>query len=285
MWIFLTGFVLFLVTASSVRAQGPPFQTDDPVPVDLHHYEFYIFGGVSGAPAEIDSTGPAFEFNWGAIPRVQLHVIAPFGSIHPANNPVYAPTGIGPSAFGFTDMEIGAKIAFVKESKYTPQIGTFTMFELPTGNYDRGLGVGKVWYKVPLWLQKNFGHWLLDGGGGETIVPQTGYRNFAFGSLLLKYTFGERLELGGEVFAHGREGYATPQTGASTMIDIGGSYHLKHHPGEQFLFCYGHSIAGQMGVYAYAGMYWTWGGDKKKPDAGEAGSARLQDPMNIPGFQ
>jgi hypothetical protein len=26
---------------------GPPFLTDDPVPVDLHHYEFYIFGGAS----------------------------------------------------------------------------------------------------------------------------------------------------------------------------------------------------------------------------------------------
>ena len=175
---------------------------------------------------------------------------------------------MGPSAFGFTDMEVGAKIAFVKESKYVPQIGTFTMFELPTGNYDRGLGVGKVWYKVPLWLQKNFGHWLLDGGGGETIVRQTGYRNFAFGSFLLKYTFGERLELGGEVFSHGREGRATPQAEASTMIDIGGSYHLKHHPGEQFLFCYGHSIAGQTGEYAYTGLYWTWGGDQKKSDEG-----------------
>ena len=37
--------------------------------------------------------------------------------------------------------------------------------EMPTGNYDKGLGVGKVWCKVPLWLANNFGHWLRDGRG------------------------------------------------------------------------------------------------------------------------
>ncbi len=263
-----------MCAARVLWGQGPPFQTDDPVPVDLHHYEFYIFGSADGTPAETDSLGPAFEFNWGAIPRVQLHLIAPFGSINPSNNPIYAPGGSGERAFGFTDMELGAKIAFITESKYIPQIGTFTMFEIPTGNDAKGLGVGKVWYKVPLWLQKNVGHWLLDGGAGEAIVPQTGYRNYTFGAFLLKYSFGERFELGGELFSHGREGFATPQTQASAMIDIGGSYHFKDHPGQQFLFCYGHSVAGQTENYAYVGMYWTWGKDKTKPDTPDAGFQR-----------
>ena len=262
-------FLLLMFAASTLRAQGPPFQTDDPVPVDLHHYEFYIFGAMDGTPAEIDSTGPALEFNWGAIPRVQLHIISPWGH-HPLEQSDLAPGGTGPRAFGYTDMEFGTKIAFIKESKYIPQIGTFTMFEIPTGSYDKGLGVGKVWYKVPFWLQKNIGHWLLDGGAGETIVPQTQYRNFPYGGFLLKYAFGERLELGGEIFSHGQEGFATPQTQASTLIDIGGYYHFKHHPGEQFLFCYGHSVAGQTEQYAYIGMYWTWGKDEKKPDADTA---------------
>lgn len=64
-------FLPVMFAASQLWAQGPPFQTDDPVPVDFHHYEFYIFGSVAGTPAEIDSTGPAFKFNWGALPRVQ----------------------------------------------------------------------------------------------------------------------------------------------------------------------------------------------------------------------
>jgi hypothetical protein len=251
-------------------AQGPPYQTDDPVPVDLHHYEFYIFGSADGTPAEMDSQGPAFEFNWGAIPRVQVHAILPWGVVAPSNDPAYLPGGTGPTEFGLTDMELGAKIAWIRESKYVPQIGTFTMFEMPTGNYDEGLGVGKVWYRFPLWLQKNIGKWLLDGGAGETVVPQTSYRDFPYGGFLLKYGLSERLELGGEVFSHGKEGFATPQTQASTLIDLGGYYHFKHNPNEQFLFCYGHSVAGQTENYAYVGMYWTWGKDDKKPDTDHA---------------
>jgi hypothetical protein len=55
------------------------------------------------------------------------------------------------------------------------------------------------------------------------------------------------------------------------MIDVGGYYHFKHNTNEQFLFCYGHSIAGQTENYAYAGMYWTWSKDDKAP----ATSSRL----------
>jgi hypothetical protein len=255
------------VAAQPVWAQGPPFQTDDPVPVDLHHYEFYVFGSADGTPKEMDSLGPAFEFNWGAIPRVQLHAILPFGIAAPRNNPVYFPEGTGPTTFGLADMELGAKIAFIKESKHFPQIGTFTMFEIPTGDSDRGLGIGKAWYKVPIWLQKNVGKWTFDGGGGYVFNSQTGFRNFPYTGWLVKKQLSERLELGTEVFARGSEGTAPPQTKSSTMLDVGGYYHFKHHTGRQFLFCYGHSVAGQTENYAYMGMYWTWG--KEKPNGAQ----------------
>lgn len=254
--------LLLAVLAPRLWAQGPPYQTDDPVPVDLHHYEFYVFGSADGTPVEMDSQGPAFEFNWGAVPRVQLHAILPWGVVAPSNNPVYLPGGVGATYFGLTDVELGAKIAYIKETKYVPQIGTFTMFEMPTGSYSKGLGVGKVWYRLPLWLQKNFGPWLLDGGAGETVVPQVQYRDFPYGGFLLKYTWGDRMEFGSEVFAHGKEGLAAPQTQASTLIDLGGVYHFKRNPNHQFLFAYGHSVAGQTENYAYVGMYWTWGKDK-----------------------
>jgi hypothetical protein len=258
--------ILLALRPVVLRAQGPPYQTDDPVPVGYQHYEFYVFGSADGTPVEMDSVGPALEFNWGALPRLQIHAIVPWGSIHPSNSPVYAPAGEGPSAFGQTDMELGAKVAFLKETPHVPQIGTFVMFEIPTGSYDRGLGIGRVYYKIPLWLQKNTGKWLFDGGVGYEVVPQTDYRNFAYTGWLIKREINKRLELGAEVFAHGREGAAAPQTEASTLIDVGGYYHFKKHPGEQFLFCYGHSIAGQTENYAYLGMYWTWGKSEKRPD-------------------
>ena len=259
----LAVLALFLFAAAHLHAQGPPYQTDDSVPVDLHHYEFYIFGAVDGTPVVLGASGPAFEFNWGALPRVQLHAILPWGVSAPLNSKVYDPAGQGPDTFGLTDMELGAKIAFIKETKHFPQIGSFTMFEVPTGNFDKGLGVGKVWYKLPIWLQKNSGKWLFDGGGGYQIVPQANYRDFPYTGWLVKRELNEQWELGAEIFAHGREGLAAAQTERSAMIDVGGYYHFKHNTNEQILFCYGHSVAGQTENYAYVGMYWTWGKDDK----------------------
>jgi hypothetical protein len=250
---------------------GPPFQTDDPTPVDYGQYEAYVFGIVDATPVALASAGPAFEFNWGAVPRIQLHAILPFGESEPMNSPVYAPAGQGPSAFGLGDMELGVKFGFLKQTPHRPQVGSFTMFELPTGDASKGLGVGKTWYKLPIWVEKEFGPWSLVGGMGYTIVPQKDYRNFLYGGYLVKRTFSERLEMSAEIFAHAREGLAAAQTQASTMIDAGGYYHFKS-PGWQLLFAYGHSVAGQTENYGYLGLYKTWGKDKDSgtPAAGVA---------------
>lgn len=262
-------FLLAMLAAPKLRAQGPPYQTDDPTPVDFKHYEAYVFGGVDGTPVEIDSLGPAFEFNWGALPRVQLHAILPFGAVFPSNNSSYAPSGQGPSAFGLTDVELGVKLALITQTKYRPQIGTFTMFEIPTGSYAKGLGIGKVWYKLPLWVEKDLGPWTLDGGAGYTIVRQFQYRDFPYGGFLVKREINKKLELGVEAFSHAQEGLAAPQTKSSTMIDAGGYYHFKN-PNFQFLFAYGHSVAGQSENYGYLGLYRTWGKDEKKSGAADA---------------
>jgi hypothetical protein len=253
--------LLVLLATPWLSAQaGPPFQTDDPTPVDLGHYEAYVFGTVDGTPVEIDSAGPAFEFNWGAIPNVQLHAILPLGAARPLNNPVYLPSGTGSSAFGLTDMELGVKYGFIKQTKRRPQIGPFPMFEIPTGSSTRGLGVGKVWYKLPIWIEKEFGPWSLCGGLGYAVVPQTQYRNYLYGGYLVKKEINKKLELSAEVFSHAREGLATAQTRSSTMVDAGGCYHFKS-PGLQLLFAYGHSVAGQTENYGYLGLYKTWGKD------------------------
>jgi hypothetical protein len=260
--------VLVMMGGGRARGQaGPPFQTDDPTSVELGHYEAYVFGAVDGTPAEMDAAGPAFEFNWGAIPNVQLHAIVPLGGVWPSNRPAYYPGGTGASAFGLTDTELGVKWGFIKQTRHRPQVGSFTMFEMPTGSYAKGLGVGKVWYKLPLWAEKEFGPWSLCGGMGYTVVPQVGYKNFLYGGVLLKRVVSERLEVSVEMFSHAREGFAAAQTEASAMVDAGGYYHFKS-PGWQLLLAYGHSVAGQTENYAYLGMYKTWGKDKDKKDAG-----------------
>ena len=261
--------LIFLLTGTALWA-GPPFQTDDPEPVELGHFEFYQFGMVSSTPVETDPTGPAFEFNWGALPNLQLHIIVPFGAVIPSNNPIYLPGGVGRTAYGLTDTETGAKIRLVQETKHRPQIGIYPMFELPTGSYSKGLGVGKVWYKMPVWVQKSWGEWTTYGGAGYQIVPQTMYRNFFYAGWLLQRNLGKKLTLGGEVFSHRKEGFATPQTQASTLVDLGGMYYFKN-PGLQLLFAYGHSVAGQTENYAYLGLYQTWGGKGDKSSNGFLG--------------
>jgi Putative MetA-pathway of phenol degradation len=255
-------FLISILVASKLWAQaGPPFQTDDPTPVDLGHYEAYVFATVDGTPAELDTISPGFEFNWGAVPNIQLHVILPLGIVLPSNKPIYAPGGTGPSAFGVQDMELGVKYGFITQTKHRPQIGSFTMFEIPTGSYSKGLGVGKVWYKLPIWVEKEYGSWSLVGGLGYAVVPQYQYRNYLYGGYLVKKVVSEKLELSAEVFSHAREGFAAAQTQSSTLIDAGGYYHFKS-PGLQLLFAYGHSVAGQTENYAYLGLYRTWGKDK-----------------------
>ena len=275
--------LLLMLTAAKVWAQaGPPFQTDDPTPVDLGHYEAYIFAALDGTPVEVDSAGPAFEFNWGALPNIQLHAILPVGGVIPSNNPVYLPSGTGPSAYGLTDIELGIKYGFIKQTKHRPQIGSFTMFEIPTGSSSKGLGVGRVWYKLPLWAAKDIGPWSLDGGLGYAIVPQTDYRNFLYGGFLVKRIVSKRLELAAEVFSHAREGFAAPQTQTSALLDAGGYYHFKS-PGLQLIFAYGHSVAGQTENYAYLGLYKTWGKDRH-PKGKDAADAMFSAQPHKPAF-
>ena len=236
---------------------GPPFQTDDPEPIDYRNYEFYTFATSDGTPIETDTEGPAVEFNWGAAPNLHLHIIAPLAAIFPAQ---------GARAVGIGDIELGVKYRFVQEGKHRPMIGTFTMFEIPTGSAPRGLGVGKTWYKVPIWAQKSFGPWTSYGGAGVTVFSVPGYRNYPFAGWLVQRDFGKKWTLGEEIFYHGPEGALAPQTRPATLVDVGGYYKFRD-PGFQLLFCYGHSIVGQTENYAYLGLYWTWGkkSDKDKP--------------------
>ena len=254
-----------MLVYASMASAGPPFQTDDPEPIDFGHYEFYTFAASDGTPVETDTVGPALEFNWGALPNVHLHIIVPAAAILPSNNPAFAPSGIGPRAFGLGDIELGIKYRFVQETKHRPMIGTFTMFEMPAGNAERGLGVGSTWYKLPIWLQKSFGPWTTYGGGGATVVKEPGYRTYPFAGWLVQRDLGKKVTLGTEIFYHGPEGMATPQTRPATLLDVGGYYKFRD-PGFQLLFCYGHSIVGQTENYAYLGLYWTWGKKKTTGD-------------------
>jgi hypothetical protein len=256
----LSCFLAIFIPAAAFA--GPPFQTDDPEPVEFRHYELYTFGTADGTAIEMDTAGPAVEFNWGVVPNVQLHIIVPAAAVFPSD---------GPSAFGLGDVETGVKWRFVQETKHTPMIGIFPTFEVPTGNPTNGLGVGRGSARLPIWAQKSFGPWTTYGGVGKVVTTAPGYRDSTYGGWLVQRDIGKKLTLGTEVFSHGREGLATAQTREATMVDVGGYYYFRN-PGFQLLFCYGHSAFGQAENYAYVGLYWTWG---NKPDKTTASLASL----------
>ena len=79
------GLAAFLWLASgALLMAGPPFQTDDPEPIEYQNYEFYTFAASDGTPIENDTEGPAVEFNWGAAPNLHLHIIVPAAAIFPS---------------------------------------------------------------------------------------------------------------------------------------------------------------------------------------------------------
>ena len=264
--------VLIALFASTTAHAGPPFQTDDPDPVEFRHFEMYAFELSDGTGKNAGGTAlevPAYEVNYGVVPNVQLHLVLPLTAS-------FAPSG-GTTNYGIGDTELGAKVRFVKETKRIPEVGIFPFFELPSGNADKGLGVGATWYRMPLWLQKSWGaedrQWTSYGGGGEALVPQTGYKNYPFSGLLVQRQLSNKLTLGTELFGHGAEGMVATSTRACTLLDLGGIYEFK--PGFDLLFAAGRSVYGQPETYTYLSLYWTWGpggtgdqGDPAQPGSG-----------------
>lgn len=228
---------------------GPPFQTDDPEPVDFHHYEAYAFGTWDHTGGATNAILPGFEFNVGAAPNLQLHIVVPMA---------YAATG--PTQYGAGDIELGAKYRFFDQSEHgwRPMVGVFPMLEAPSGDASRGLGNGQTWARLPLWIQKDVGAWTTYGGGGYTINRAPGMRDFPFAGWLLQRVLNKHWTLGGEVFGQG-----APQAAgrASTFVDAGGYYNFN--PGFSLLFMAGHTVAGESHAIGYLGLYWTWGEKKK----------------------
>ncbi len=246
----LWAFLLVCLGCSSAGA-GPPFMTDDPEPVPFHHYEFYLFSTLDQSSDEYNAVLPAMEFNVGAAPNLQLHIVAPL-QIHIPNE--------GALNYGWGDVELGVKYRFVKEKGWRPQIGIFPMFEIPTGNSQRNLGNGSLWTKLPIWIQKSHAPWTSYGGGGYIINHAPGMRNHSFFGWQLQREINQHLTLGGEWFNPGKE---SPMSRNTHIFNLGGFYNFKE--GFSLLFTAGHTFAGDPHVVAYGGLYWTWGIQKSPP--------------------
>jgi hypothetical protein len=232
--IFLTHTLMFA---------GPPFRTDDPIPVPFQHGELYLFstgefdaGGESGI-------GPAAEFNYGILPNTQFHIVFPVA---------FSVLNGEPSHVGYGDTEVGVKFCFVAQSKVMPAIATFPLVEIPTGSASKKLGNGEAQIYLPLWLQKDIGKWTMYGGGGYWINPGIGNMNWIFTGILVQYNFTNSFFLGTELF------HQTPSsinTKANTGFDIGGGIPIARNYQILFSTDLGIGIGSYKQFSYYLGLY------------------------------
>ena len=150
--------VLLFYSAVPNAFAGPPFRTDDPQPVDYRHWEFYIASEQQFEKDATTATLPHFEINYGVVPDVQIHFVAPLG---------YTRTSAG-THYGYSDTEIGIKYRFTEETDDIPQIGVFPLVEIPTGDVNMQLGAGKTQVYFPVWIRK-----VLETGQ-RTAEPDSG---------------------------------------------------------------------------------------------------------------
>jgi hypothetical protein len=236
----------FLVAGATPGLQaGPPFLTDDPEPVDLNHWEFYVFGQGDRSDENDAVSGPAIEFNYGFAPDAQFHLIAPIANLStPGNGRVS----------GYGDTEVGVKYRLFGETDSRPQVGVFPMAEIASGNAERGLGNGKTWYRIPVWAQKSWGAWTTYGGGGFALNSAPGQRNSGFAGWLIQRDLGTYLTLGTELFWQGSD----TNTGRGVAdANVGG--YIKFTENFNLLFSMGHSVSGERNTVWYLGLYWTGG--------------------------
>ena len=252
-WWRAFAHVALLVCSARMAWAGPPFLTDDPGMPDYHHFEFYIFSTFDKASDGKQITAPAFEYNYTAGKNLFIHSVLPVLDEQPNS---------GSHAYGLGDVELGLKYRFVHESGARPAVAIFPLLELPTGDSDAGLGNGRVWGTFPVWLEKTWGPWTTDFGGGRAWNSASGQKNYNFGGWLVTRSVTDRLILGGEIYGQG----ATIKEGErTTFVTFGGYYTPRLScSGCQVLFDLGHTIAGETHTIGYLGLYWTWGHSEEK---------------------
>lgn len=241
----LNALLVWLLFCPSVAPAGPPYETDDPEPVEYRHWEFYLASQHSYAAGGWSGTAPHVEINYGVITNVQLHLIAPLSYT--------APLG-GGAQYGYGDTELGVKYRFIQESSRCPMVGTFPLLEIPTGNARRGLGNGKLQAFLPIWLQKSFGKWTTCGGGGYGINPGAGNRDWWFLGWQAQRQVLDNLALGAEIYHRSamREGEESDTDfNLGMVLDMSDRHHL--------LLSAGRAIAGPTRFQIYFAYQLTFG--------------------------
>ncbi|MEO7177959.1 MAG: transporter [Allosphingosinicella sp.] len=214
-----------LAAFGSAAVAGPPYDTDDPEPTELGHWEIYAFAAGARAHGNIDGT-VGLDLNYGPIDDVQLTATLPVSLTHEAGGRTQAGPG---------DVELGVKYRFFHSEKAGFSVAAFPRVFVPTAG--RRFGSGRVGLLLPVWAQKDFGPWSVFGGGGYTINPGAGNRNYWQTGLTVTRAIGDRLSLGVELThesADAIDGHSATRLGFGGIRSLGGPFSLLVSAGPTF---------------------------------------------------
>jgi hypothetical protein len=227
--------ILFFVTTPALA--GPPYITDDPEPTDTGHWENYLYIESARVPGQTPTPEAGIEINYGVLENTQLTWSVPL-------NPNPGPGGLG---VVWAPLGGGVKYRFIEENEngWRPQVAFFPQVSIPVGPATSGAPVTEL---LPIWMQKRSGPWTVFGGGGFTVNPGPGNRNYLIYGLAVQRQVLDNLALGVEMFGQSRDSmsdHATRAVGVAAQYDFNDTWHLvgslntgilNAHQGDQYSY-------------------------------------------------
>lgn len=203
-------------------AAGPPFITDDPQPVDLHHFETFYFSAGSTAR---DGYGGAsgIDFNYGAAKDLHINIVVPYEYDRPAG---------GPDTGGIGNIELAAKYRLLHQEGFGWDVAIYPRLIL--GSLSHEVGDAKPALFLPVWVGRDGKGWSTYGGGGCTFRHEAGAVTACQAGWVVTRDLNDRLHIGAEIVHQGpaqKGDRATTALGAGVTYDLTDHYHLLAYAG------------------------------------------------------
>lgn len=218
-WLGLVMALCLLPTA--VRA-GPPFITDDPAPVDLHHFEtFYFTAGSTTREGFGGASG--IDFNYGLARDLHINIAVPFEYDHPK---------IGNAVSGVGNIELAAKYRFLHQESFGWDVAVYPRVILKSASDQ--VGDDHAAFFLPVWIGRNGDNWSTYGGGGCVYNHGGDARDYCQMGWAVTRDLAPNLHVGAEVVhatADAKGGRASTALGAGLTYDLNDHYHLLAYAG------------------------------------------------------
>jgi hypothetical protein len=202
----LAGLVAGSAACSAPAFAGPPFVTDDPEPTDYRKWEIYSFVGGSHEQG-VTSADMGLDINYGAARDVQLTMVLP----------LHVEKG---TPLDIADIQLAAKFKLLHQKAETASVDLtfFPRVFVPSGRGSRHFQL-----LVPFWVERDFGKTSVFGGGGYTINPGAGNKDFWVHGVVVTRQVRKGLQLGLEYYG---QGPAAEGDRSVSGVNLGAVVHL-----------------------------------------------------------